>query len=74
MRRYAVVLTGANTIATLGPFSATGQSFTLLDAGASLLTVNALNAGVVSLTAPVINIPGTLAGATSVDLVLLLAA
>jgi filamentous hemagglutinin family protein len=63
----AVDLAGSNTIATLGPFTATGQSFTLADNAA--LTVNGLSADVVSLTAPSISIPAALAGTTSINLV-----
>ncbi len=69
-----VDLAGSNTIAGLGasaasPFSAVGQSFTLVDGGAASLAVNGLSAATVSLTAPVITVPGALAGTTSVTLV-----
>ena len=66
-------LTGTSAIASLGasaaaPFSAVGQSFTLVDGAAASLAVNGLSAATVSLTAPVISIPGALAGTTSVAL------
>ncbi len=69
-----VDLSGTNAIAAVGasaalPFSAVGQSFTLVDGGAASLAVNGLGAATVSLTAPVISIPGALSGTTSVALV-----
>ncbi len=68
-----VALTGDNTVAALGasaasPFSAVGQSFTLVDNGAASLAVNGLSAATVSLTALAISIPGALSGTTSVAL------
>ena len=69
----AVDLSGTNTVVAVGasaasPFSAVGQSFTLVDGGAASLTVNGLSAAAVSLTAPVVSIPGVLIGTTSVAL------
>jgi filamentous hemagglutinin len=68
-----VALTGNNTVAALGasaasPFSAVGQSFTLVDAGAASLAVNGLSAATVNLTALAFSIPGALSGTTSVAL------
>jgi hypothetical protein len=66
-------LTGTNNIAALGvpgtPFVDAGHGFTLIDAGTPLLTVNGISAAAVSLTAPVISIPGAVTGTTSVGLI-----
>ena len=45
------------------------RSHALVDSGAASLAVNGLSAATVSLTAPVITVPGALAGTTSVALV-----
>jgi filamentous hemagglutinin family protein len=70
----AVSLTGTNDIAALGgsaasPFSDAGSAFTLTDANAASLAVNGVSAATVSLSAPVISIPGAITGTTSVGLI-----